>query len=463
MTIIKSRGTTSTERALAILCDRTFLRLWSYANPFRADGNELCDLLAVFDNHVFIFFDREAKHLQESDGTTPTNWDRWKRHVVDRQIRSARGAERYLKQGRGVYLDPRREVPFPLTLQRDSMIYHKIIVAHGAAEACKKFSTDNINGSLGVSYGRSVDPFQFPFVVHLDKEDPVHVLDSYNLPIIFSELDTVNDFVWYLEAKLRAINDLDMLFYCGEEDLLAHYFLNFDSTANKHFIGVRDKKVNGLSIGEGEWQGLIERPEYRRKKAADRTSYLWDDLIQRTSQNALDGTLLGNADLLRGRSAIHEMAREPRFMRRGLSDEMLRAVQAFPDSPGRIMRHVSLMPSYFSDKAYVFLQLRVKGESDSRDDYREKRRALLEVACGAAKNKQAHLNTVVGIAIDAPKFTDGTAEDFLLLDTREWTEERRTMFDDANRDLQFFRTAGLKERKQSISNFPSDKEGDSSA
>ena len=55
MPIIKSEGVTRTERLLAQFCDRSFLRLWSYPNPFKKDRAELCDLLAVFENHVFIF------------------------------------------------------------------------------------------------------------------------------------------------------------------------------------------------------------------------------------------------------------------------------------------------------------------------------------------------------------------------------------------------------------------------
>ena len=43
-------------------------------------------------------------------------------------------------------------------------------------------------GSLGVFYGNSKGEFPFPFMIHIDKENPIHVFDSHNLPIIFSEL-----------------------------------------------------------------------------------------------------------------------------------------------------------------------------------------------------------------------------------------------------------------------------------
>jgi hypothetical protein len=61
MAIDKSVGQTWTEQYLSHLCDRTFLKLWSYANPFKSDGKELCDLIAVFENNIFLFFDRESR------------------------------------------------------------------------------------------------------------------------------------------------------------------------------------------------------------------------------------------------------------------------------------------------------------------------------------------------------------------------------------------------------------------
>jgi hypothetical protein len=48
-------------------------------------------------------------------------------------------------------------------------------------------------------------------------------------------------------------------------------------------------------------------------QAADALSYVWDEIIQKTAQNTLDGTLLGNSSMLRGERAIQEMAKEPVF------------------------------------------------------------------------------------------------------------------------------------------------------
>lgn len=454
MIILKSKGSTPTERLLADLCERSFLKLWSYPNPVKDDGDELCDLLAVFENQVFIFFDRESRQLDKLDKDPLVNRKRWKRKVIDDQIRTAHGGESYIKSGRGIFLDRDLEVQFPIDIDYDKMIVHKIIVAHGAKEACEKFSDDNVYGSLAISYGYSDNQFTFPFKIDIDKENPVHVFDSYNLPIIFGELDTFFDFSSYLNAKIEAVKSLDALFYCGEEDLLAHYYLNFDKSKKRHFIGLSRKDINFVMIGEGEWKDFVELEIYKRKKSADKVSYLWDELIQRTCQNSLDGTLRGNATLLKGQSAIHEMAKEPRFSRRALSEHMIQAIRNFPESSHPGMRNLSFMASFYKEKGYVFLQLKVDEITDYENDYSPMRQAMLEIACGAAKNKFAHLKKVISIAIDAPKFTRMNSEDFILMDCSHWPDDLREHYEKENEMLGFFKSVNHPLQEKKVTGFP---------
>ncbi len=242
--------------------------------------------------------------------------------------------------------------------------------------------------------------------------------------------------------------------YCGEEDLLAHYFSNFDESQSKHFIGTSEKDINFVTIAEGEWKGFIEEEIYKNKKSIDRVSYFWDELIQKTCKNALDGTLIGNSTPLAGRSAIHEMAKEPRFTRRALSEHMIEAISNFPESEQPIMRHVAFMPSFYNDKGYVFLQLKVDGITDYENVYRPKRQALLEIACGAARNKFGHLKTVIGIAIDAPKFVGKNSEDLILMDCSNWSKEQSEQYEQANARLNFFKTNSLTMHKKLVAEFP---------
>jgi hypothetical protein len=451
----KSAGVTATERMLADFCERSFLKLWSYPNPYKDDGHELCDLLAVFGDYVFIFFDRQKALPEVPDKDPQLLWDRWKRNVIDRQVKTAHGAERYIRSGRPIYLDGKGTTPFPLVIDPQKAIIHKIIVAHGAKEACEKASPQNIYGSLAVSYGKTDGGPTQPFHIEIDKRDPVHILDSHNMPIILGELDTVSDFSAYLDEKLRAVSKFDYLSYCGEEDLLGHYLLNYNDASKSHVIGPKgEEDINGVMIGEGEWHGFIETGLYKNTKRVDRISYFWDELIQRTCQNSLNKTLSGNSNILRGESAIYEMVKEPRFLRRGLAEKMLTAVERFPDTPSLFTRQVTFLPSYLPNTGYVFLQLRAPEALRAESNYREKRQALLEIACGAAKNKFPQLVKVIGIGIDAPKFAGGiNAEDFILMPCEIWTDEMREHYEAANEQLQFFGTPQLQQFNDRVTQF----------
>ncbi len=454
MKINKSPGVTSTERLLAGLCERSFLKLWSYPNPFKDDGKELCDLLAIFENHLFVFFDRENRNLDD-DGKDPlVQWERWKRKTIDAQLQTASGAERYLKSGRKIYLDDRQHNLLPLSYDPAQSIIHKIVVAHGAKEACLRASGSNVYGSLAISYGPNDVGPEHPFFVRLNKNDPAHVFDSHNLEVILQELDTFFDFATYLDAKLAAIKQYDGLMYCGEEDLIAHYYLNYDEKTKRHFIGVDRQDITGIFIAEGEWKDFSESKIYKTRKDLDSVSYLWDGIIQRTCDNALNGTLMGDDGVFVGKSAIHEMAKEPRFMRRELSKRMISAVRNFPDAAGSMMRNLTFMPSFYEGKGYVFLQLKVDKIGDYETEYRPVRQAFLEIACGAAKNKFPDLQTVVGIAIDAPKYSSINSEDFLLMDCREWPEERKARYAEANKELRCFATSKMVEQIETVVEFP---------
>lgn len=451
-----SGGVTATERLLAEFCERSFLKLWSYPNPHKDDGHELCDLLAVFGDTVFIFFDRENELPEIPDKDPKILWDRWKRNVIDRQVRTAHGAERYILSGRPIFLDAKREKPLPVPFDKDKAIIHKIIVAHGAKEACERASPQNVYGSLAITYTETEGGPTHPFHIEIDRHNPVHVLDSHNMPIVLRELDTVSDFSAYLDEKVRAAAAFDCLSYCGEEDLLAHYLVNFDAATKRHVIGPKGKHgstVNGVMIGEGEWRDFVQTGVYKNTKNEDRISYFWDQLIQRTCQNSLEGTLDGNSNIASGESAIYEMVKEPRFMRRGLSEKMLTTVGRFPNT-GSFTRQVTLLPSFEPNVCYVLLQLRVPEELRAAADFREKRQTLLEIACGAAKNKFPNMVKVIGIGIEAPKFSDGTvAEDFILMPCDDWPEERKTYYEELNREWNFFGTPAMRQFKDRVTQF----------
>ena len=216
--IVKSPGFTETERFLSDLCERTFLRLWSYPNPFKAPGKELCDVIAVFDHHVFLFFDRFHGAFERDTDEVMRSWERWKKEAIDKQFKTAHNAVKHvLRDRRAIFVDAKAQVPLPVTIPTGDITIHSIIVAHGAADACKAFSPNNISGSLAVVYADSAEyspmlnNLAFPFMVDLSRNEIVHVLDGYTLELILGELDTFFDFSLYINAKEAAIRNFKLL------------------------------------------------------------------------------------------------------------------------------------------------------------------------------------------------------------------------------------------------------------
>lgn len=243
MSITKSAGETRTERLLADLCEKSFLKLWSYPNPIKDDRKELCDVLAVFENHVFIFFDRENQLSNSPNDSSSVKWDRWKRNVVDAQIKTANGAERYIRSGRGIFLDVGLQKEFPINVDINKIIVHKIIVAHGAAEACKEFSSANVSGSLAIAYGDPKLSLSIPFMVGIDKWNPVHIFDSHNLPIIFGELDTVVDLVAYPFAMKCKTE-------CQQQTQVSHGQMNSKNSDHVAILGANSLTIRYLLLIE---------------------------------------------------------------------------------------------------------------------------------------------------------------------------------------------------------------------
>jgi hypothetical protein len=133
---------------------------------------------------------------------------------------------------------------------------------------------------------------------------------------------------------------------------------------------------------------------------------------------------------------------------------MINAIKGFPGNQEGIVRNLSFMPSFYKDKGYVFLQIRHPNITDYEKEYRPRRSKMLQIACGAAKIKFSHLNKVIGIAIDAPKFAERNSEDFVLLDCEKWSERDAARYQEANKGLQFFETKTMKVQEKRISDFP---------
>lgn len=432
--ISRADGVTESERYLKVLCDRTFLSLWSYPNVYRdqkaaskGDGKELCDLFVVFENHVIIFSDKDCAF--PNSGDLAKDWSRWFRRAVVKSADQIRGAERWIRSHpERLYVDRACEHEFPIDLPApDKAVFHRIVVAHESAARCR-WEFNGGSGSLMIStsitgnahYEANPEGIQ-PFTVGDLGPDKgyVHVLDDTTLDIVLSTLDTITDFVEYLTKKEAFVRSNRAVMAAGEEDLLAFYLSDIDENQQHAFVVSPD--VNGVFIDEGHWEDFNRSPQRRAQLETNEVSYAWDALIEQFSKHIIGGTqyYTSHEGINTSEKTIRLLAREGRTRRRMLAMALLGMVgKELPENSKR-SRHVP--PSRPGDPCYVFLML-WHPESVSYEDFREVRRRLLEYYCMVLKTIYPEAEDIVGIATEDRTAVD-RSEDAVYLDARHWSEE----------------------------------------
>src|SRR4051794_7259066 len=315
------------QRAEAVihnLATNTFLTDWCYPNPKKPDGNELCDLLVVFDDIAIIWQIKDLKVDKQG---------RYKKAHVRKNLRQLEGARRHLFD---------LKVPIELeNARRGQEVFD-----------ASKMKTVHLISAL---MGGSDEPFDFMQVM---KDKLIHVFTREFADLALRELDTVSDFCEYLRKKEAIDNRVRILLMGGEQNLLANYL-----HAGRSFDWTKDGDL--IIIEDTNWDGFSQRPEYLAKKQEDEVSYGWDSIIDRAHDTPSE----------RYERIARELARADRFMRRILAKDFLEAyVKYVKTRPPTFRRFLSV-----GDTTYCFLFM------EDGQDRREHRQTLLQIMCFVAR------------------------------------------------------------------------------
>ena len=429
----RMEGITPAERYLKLLCDRTFLSLWSYPGLFRDQGvreqgigKEICDLLVVFENHVVIFSDKDCDF--PSTGGIKTDWGRWFRRAVFKSAKQAWGAERWMKSHPDrIFLDRECSQPFPIRLPHpEEASYHIVVVAHGCEERGRLEIGGN--GSLIVNSTRTGrDHFTLdaeegaPF--EIGDLDPgktfVHVLTDTSLDIVLKTVDTISDFTSYLTKKREFLRSGKSIFACSEQDLLAFY-LKYLNDEGVHDFVVRSDASRVL-IECDQWDDFQSRPERMAQLEANGISYVWDALIERFNSHILTDTqyFTTQAGIQHSEKIMRYLARECRTRRRSLAKSYCNTVERGRDGD-RFTRYI--VPGDPGAPHYALMSLKMPRWL-SYEEYRSSRLELLRACCVCLKHKFPDAKDIVGIATEPLSEEENRSEDALYYDAREWSLE----------------------------------------
>lgn len=337
--IIKNSTSNESEKMLSILCEKTFLKLWSYPSPFRdegkkgnGDGKEICDFLVAFQNKIIIFSDKYISYKEDIPDNV--SWCRWKKKAIDSSIKQLRGAEKWIKEHPSrIFLDKHCKLPFPFVDHEKISSYeiHLVAIANGLPN--KKLINTNKNSSE-----------IYEVCGHIDNSF-YHIFDTSSFNIIAKELDTVTDFTTYLSERKKILSS-DALIYCNaEENLLAEYLLRHDEK-NSIFNTQNSKKISS-----DNYIKLTSATDYTNGKIADQPSYIWDYIIDHVAQFIMDNSLIVHNDmpLHEKQAVIEKMASYSRLERRSFGANIIRKYRETP--PG----HISSFASYLDDHLFVYI------------------------------------------------------------------------------------------------------------
>ncbi len=442
--MVKAAGTTGSERYLAKLAEKSFLNLWSYPNLFRdqkqsgsGDGKELCDLLVVCGRHIVIF---SEKTIAWPSGELEIAWSRWVKTAVRHAAKQAKGAERWITEYPDrIFLDKDCTAPFPIDFPPpEDRLIHRVVVAKGAAQACKKHLPDS-SGSLIIKPAIKADAHWLgkpgeiePFAIgDLDPSGSfVHVIDDVVLDIVMGELDTVRDFTDYLEKKAAFIRSGRLLEARGEENLLAYYAIRINDDGDHDFVP--DDEPGQIEIDRSRYKRFVGDPQYIAKKRADEISYLWDTLIEAFTTHMLDGTSITLAghdfDLRKNELGVRYMALQRRFARRGRGEAVKGAFEIGKTKELFFRAMVSPAEAKENETAFFILTFKYLDWMEQKggyEQYRLKRSECSRVYAKGLLERYPHLERVIGISCEPPGQDHGSSQDLVYAEQAEWTDEDR--------------------------------------
>ncbi|MFC1479541.1 NERD domain-containing protein [Planctomycetota bacterium] len=374
-----NEGVNNSEQFVYEVCQRSFLSLWSYVNPQgRASNKELCDILVVCDPHVIVISVKDIELKQT--GNAKINFERWQRKAIEDSRKQISGAIRWLDTANGVITkEGAKGLPLPPKKRR---IYHRIAIAFGSRR-------------------------EVPIISHSPKMDTfIHIFEEGSFYLLLRHLDTISDFIQYLDSKEKLLANTNVLIEGGEENLLAVYL---------HRGRKFPKNLNRFIIHGTLWKDFSSKKEVLAKLQKDEESYVWDRLIESFCCDSFDAATWRGPGLSESEQALRVLALENRFNRRILGSAFKEFLE---ESKARKIRARTVMSN--SSIGYVFFAY----DANSR---LEERRSELVGRCFASLCIFPEVSTVIGINInipgDSPKFGFTTDLALLHADDANWSKD----------------------------------------
>jgi hypothetical protein len=248
------------EDLIVEICDQLFFRDFVVRNPkFRKESGlekEAADVL-VLDDETLLVVQVKGKSIRVPGSEVESG--RLSK-AIDDGIRQVKTLGHAVAAKQLTHVVTRRGVEIPLATQKNPRVVGLVI--------------------LDITNEDEIPPELRPAILAgFDRvgTTPAHVFLRSTFEILAKELDTLPDFLQYLDTRAKFIERGVLSALTEELDFLALYKTNFPMIQE-----VLDDKVNLLLISEGTWdEHLKSGAEMRERRAlANQPSYLIDGMIE---------------------------------------------------------------------------------------------------------------------------------------------------------------------------------------
>ncbi|MCQ4139182.1 hypothetical protein [Chryseobacterium sp. EO14] len=257
----------------------SFFKYWCYPSPKYENGDkkEICDLLVIFNDVLIIFsvknYEFKGNHLRYFNNT------------ISKATKQIAGAFKTL------FSDKEIKIKHPDKIE-------------------EIFLKDKIQKIFRIVVNLGENVKFYPFNSLTNKNDFVTVFDKITFKTIIKELDTIPDFIDYLQKREELFKDRftiilpsdendfseetqkdffsltqdnlntsmkTMLVSGSENDLLAYFLLN-----KREFPKVlQDEEITDYYLTiDGKWEEFTNQKLFENKKEADRISYFIDKFVE---------------------------------------------------------------------------------------------------------------------------------------------------------------------------------------
>lgn len=393
------------EEFVANTCSKMFLPDFVVKNPkFKKRNsveNEMADVLVLFQDHVIGFQVKAKREVKKASEKSDTDIKRIYKRIGDGigQLSSIKSA---LDAHESVSVKNSAGIDFDLKSEQVHKIVGVVIIDLAGEE---KFPENEQSDILGV------------FTYH--DGIPVHIFMRNDFELIALELDTIPDFLTYLDIREQLYDREILIPWVSERDYLALYKMRPDMIQ-----GALNGEVDSVAISEGHWDSYIQSNKSQERDKSNKNSYVVDEIIKefRASIGYAGPVVDGRNDSVPGTTegylaTINQLASLTRIERRACGDYFIPCLRR-ADKSGHA-HTLYLIPE--KNKGVLFL---------STTKSREQRVEVLRSLCAMAYCR-FNLSEVIGIATENMT-TTGRSHDFAYIKDVDF-ENRAELIDAASK------------------------------